>query len=94
VHVAVATHDLVLARTSLQRLLASDTSCELELLYGLPLAPAIKLARELGVRVRVYVPYGTAWLPYSLPDIRNKPALLWWLARDLLPRRMFKLPRT
>jgi proline dehydrogenase len=91
VHVAVATHDPVLARRSLQQLLAAGTSCELELLYGLPLRAAIDAARELGVRVRVYVPYGKAWLPYALSQLRQKPALFWWLARDALLGRAFKL---
>jgi len=41
--------------------------------YGLPLGPAVALARELGVPVRVYVPYGKAWLPYAISQIRDNP---------------------
>jgi proline dehydrogenase len=91
VPVAVATHDLELARASLRHLLAAGTKCELELLYGLPLGPAVGLARELGVPVRVYVPYGKAWLPYTIAQIRKDPRLWGRLACDLLLRSGFRL---
>ena len=91
VPVAVATHDLALARASLLRLLAAGTKCELELLYGLPLGPAAALARELDVPVRVYMPYGKAWLPYTISQIRDDPRLLGRLGCDLLLRSGFRL---
>jgi proline dehydrogenase len=64
--VAVATHDPQLARESILRLQASSTPCELELLFGLPVRRVLPVAAELGVPVRYYVPYGSAWLPYAL----------------------------
>jgi proline dehydrogenase len=80
--VAVATHRPELAREALGRLRASGTPCELELLYGLPLRGAMQVAREMDVPVRLYIPYGRAWLPYCMTQLRQKPHLLWWLARD------------
>jgi proline dehydrogenase len=82
--VAVATHDPELGRNALERLRRAGTPCSLELLYGLPVKPALKVARELGVPVRVYVPFGHGWLPYSLTHARQNPRVFWWVLRDLL----------
>jgi proline dehydrogenase len=82
--VAVATHDPELARTALERLRQAHTPCSLELLYGLPVKQALKVADELDVPVRVYVPYGHGWLPYSLTQARRNPRVFWWVLRDLI----------
>ena len=81
-HVAVATHDPDLAAASLQRLRAAGTSCELELLFGLPTRDVLPLARQAGVPVRMYIPFGAAWAPYCLSQVRRNPRILWWVARD------------
>ncbi len=84
--VAVATHDPQLGRQALRRLLDAGTPCFLELLYGLPVAAPLAIARELQVPVRVYIPFGYGWLPYSLGQARRNPRLLWWVLRDLAAR--------
>jgi proline dehydrogenase len=81
-HVAVATHDPELAAAALARLSKADTSCELELLFGLPTRAVLRVARKFGVPVRMYVPYGTAWAPYCLSQARQNPRILWWVLRD------------
>jgi proline dehydrogenase len=83
-HVAVATHDPMLAREALQRLRAADTSCELELLLGLPQKAVRRAVKDLSVPVRMYVPYGEAWLPYQLSQVRKNPRILWWVMCDAL----------
>jgi proline dehydrogenase len=83
-HVAVATHDAPLAREALHRLRAAGTSCELELLFGLPVRRAMEVARMAGVGIRCYVPYGQPWLPYRVADARGNPRIAWWMARDLV----------
>lgn len=85
-HVAVASHDPVVARAALERLRSAGTSHELELLFGLPAEPAMRIAAEMGVPVRFYVPYGYGWLPYCFTQMRKNPRILWWLARDLVKR--------
>jgi proline dehydrogenase len=80
--VAVATHDPVLARAALTRLLSAGTPCELELLLGLPMRTVVPIARELGVGIRIYIPFGLAWLPYGLSEIRQHPRMAWWLLKD------------
>lgn len=83
-HVAVATHDPLLAAESFRRLQAAGTACELELLFGLPMNAVRKVAAQAGVKVRVYVPYGESYLPYALSQVRKKPQILWWVMRDAL----------
>lgn len=90
--VAVATHDPPLAREALARLQAAGTSCELELLFGLPIWPALHVARAAGVPVRVYIPFGYAWLPYCLSQARKNPRILLWVLRDQLLGRSLRLP--
>jgi proline dehydrogenase len=65
-HVAVATHDMPLARSAIERLRAAGTSCELELLVGRPATDVLQLARAMDIRVRGYVPYGDGVLMYGL----------------------------
>lgn len=81
--VAVASHDVPLAAEAVRRLRAAGTPCVLELLYGLPMRASLRRAREQDVDVRVYVPYGTAYLPYALGALRREPGKIVWLARDV-----------
>lgn len=84
VHVAVATHNPLMARHSLRRLKNSGTPCELELLYGLPQRPLLEIARDFGVRARMYVPYGRAGLPYRLKHALRNPRIIGWFVHDLM----------
>jgi proline dehydrogenase len=81
-HVAVASHDVSLAAEAVRRLQARGTSCELELLYGLPMRRSLKLADELGLGVRAYVPYGESFLPYAMRRVALDPRIAWRLLRD------------
>jgi proline dehydrogenase len=87
IHVAVATHNPAMARHSLRRLKDAGTPCELELLYGLPQQPMLKIARNFGVSVRMYVPYGNAGLPYRLKNAVRNPRILGWFLHDLMRGR-------
>jgi len=73
--VAVATHDAVLAQEAARRLTARGTAFELELLCGLPRRAALARARSEQWKVRLYVPFGQAWLPYALGQVLRQPAL-------------------
>jgi proline dehydrogenase len=86
-HVAVASHDVPLVNEAVKRLRESDTSRELELLYGLPMRRSLEQADRLELGVRVYVPYGKSYLPYALSRARSNPRVVWWLVRDLLAAR-------
>ena len=82
-HVAVATHNPILARAALNRLKTSGTPCDLELLYGLPQRPLVDIAKQVGVRVRMYVPYGKAGRPYRLKESVRHPRYIGWFLHDL-----------
>ena len=78
--VAVATHNVTLARESLRRLTEAGTRCELEQLLGYPLRSSLEVARQFGVPIRLYVPFGHAHLPYYVSRAAAEP----WIARQLL----------
>ena len=92
--VAVATHDVALLRECLKRLRAARSYCEVELLFGLPVRPCIRVAREMGVTARLYVPYGEAYLPYTLSQARQRPVVFWWIVRDTLLARTLFVPKS
>jgi proline dehydrogenase len=83
-HVAVATHDPIVARKAIERLNAAGTSAELELLFGLPVRQVIPVANALGVPVRIYVPYGHAWVPYLISQASRNPRVVWRVMRDMI----------
>ena len=82
--VAVATHHPWLAEQALRRLLAAGTPCELEQLRGLPRRRTLAVARALGVRTRIYVPFGPGWWPYAVDKALARPYLAGWMLRDAL----------
>ena len=73
-HVSVATHDAALVREALHRLQTAHITCDVELLYGLPMKDALAEARVAMVPVRFYVPYGYARAPYRLSTPCESPA--------------------
>ena len=83
-HVSVATHDIPLAAEAIRRLRQQGTACDMELLFGLPQTKSMRQARKLGLPVRVYVPYGAAYLPYAVERLRKNPHVLFWLCKDFL----------
>ena len=88
-HVGIASHNASLVRDSARRLSEKGTSCELELLYGLPARRALSVAREFSMNNRMYVPYGCPSLPYSAGDIPKNLISALWLLRDVLRRAEF-----
>jgi len=89
-HVAVATHNVELAREALRRLKTCGIPCELELLYGLPRKRMLQLARELDVSARMYVPCGQAGLPYHLRQAARNPRIIGWFLHDLVRAKNFR----
>ncbi len=81
--VAVATHDVELAKKSLNKLRCAGTPCELEQLFGLPLRDD-RIAKPFDIKVRLYIPYGYAYLPYDISEAKKRPVIFVWLLKDLL----------
>ena len=77
---ALATHDCVLAREAIATCQKAGASVQLELFFGRPASAILALAREKGVSVGFYVPYGDTLLIYVIRDLLTNPHKL--LRRD------------
>ena len=85
VRAAFGTHDLVLIRrlselASTQGLAKADF--EVQMLYGIQRAEQERLARE-GCTSMVLVAYGTYWYPWFVRRLAERPANLWFMARNV-----------
>ena len=93
-HVAIATHNPKLARQALRRLRAEGTPCSLEVLLGYPIRRVGAAAAAERVPIRIYVPFGSPSLPYSLADATKRPRVAWWTLRDLYMLAKFRGSRS
>ncbi len=81
-----ATHDEALIRAIIQYARQNQIDAEtfeFQMLYGVrrDLQEAI---HQQGYRVRIYIPYGTAWYPYFMRRLAERPANLWFFLNNLL----------
>ncbi len=82
---AVATHDQRIqaeARRYVRERGIGPERFEFQMLYGIRRDLQRGLAAD-GYRVRVYVPYGTAWYPYFMRRLAERPANALFLLRNL-----------
>jgi proline dehydrogenase len=81
---AIATHDEDIQneaqRYRRERGIGAD-KFEFQMLYGIRRDLQRRLTSE-GYRVRVYVPYGTAWYPYFMRRLAERPANAMFLIRN------------
>jgi proline dehydrogenase len=83
---AFGTHDgalIAYAREAAAKAGKAPNEFEIQMLYGI----RRDLQRELvkgGCRVRVYIPYGSAWYPYLTRRMAERPANLLFFARALM----------
>lgn len=81
---ALATHDVPLLQAVLRTAQADGVPrerAEVQMLYGIRVEDQHTLARDH--RVRVFVCYGTAWFPWYIRRLAERPANLGLLARNL-----------
>lgn len=86
VYLGVATHDEGMIRATLdyaQQARIPADAYEFQMLYGVRRDLQETLERD-GYRVRVYVPYGSAWYPYFMRRLAERPANLWFFVTNLL----------
>jgi proline dehydrogenase len=82
---AFGTHDgamLGYAQTAARRRGLGRRSFEIQMLYGVRRDLQQDLARA-GYRVKIYVPFGSAWYPYLVRRLAERPANLRFLVRSL-----------
>jgi proline dehydrogenase len=84
----LATHDTRLIDRISKQALASDIpprAYEVQMLYGIRPDEQRRLA-STGYRVRVLISYGPAWFPWFMRRLAERPANVWFVARNLVVR--------
>ncbi|MFO8030537.1 MAG: proline dehydrogenase family protein [Cyclonatronaceae bacterium] len=84
----IATHDdhlIEWTKQHAQEYRISRDKFEFQLLYGLRLSTCEQLVQE-GYRVRVYVPYGTMWLPYFSRRLRERKENIWFILTNMIKK--------
>ncbi len=82
---AIATHDerlINIAESFAKENNIPKDRFEFQMLYGIRRDLQERLIAE-GYRVRIYVPYGTYWMPYTIRRIRERKENLWFVLRNI-----------
>jgi len=85
IRAAFGTHDMLLLRHISESAAASGlpkTSVEVQMLYGIQSSEQERLARD-GYRSKVLVSYGSHWYTWFMRRLAERPANLWFVARNL-----------
>jgi proline dehydrogenase len=86
VHVAFATHDEIIIEEIINYTTSHQIpvdAFEFQMLFGIRRELQNQLV-EKGYQVRIYVPYGTAWYPYFVRRLAERPANLWFFLSNYL----------
>ncbi len=86
-YLCIATHDekmIQAAENIIKESKVSPARYEFQMLYGIRGARQEELAKQH--KMRVYVPFGTAWYPYFMRRLAERPANLWFFARSFFAR--------
>lgn len=86
-HPIFGTHDMVLVRRIVARatqLGVADGRYEIHMLYGVRMKEQRELARA-GRTVATLISYGSAWFPWYMRRLAERPANIWFIVRSLFP---------
>jgi proline dehydrogenase len=86
VYHGLATHDEKIIREAQAFAISekiSRDSFEFQMLYGIRRDLQPSLVRE-GWRMRVYIPFGTEWYPYFMRRLGERPANVFFIAKNML----------
>jgi proline dehydrogenase len=86
VYHGLATHDEKIIRQAqafARKESIAPESFEFQMLYGIRRDLQQSLVRD-GWRMRVYIPFGTEWYPYFMRRLGERPANVFFIARNLL----------
>jgi proline dehydrogenase len=84
----IATHDDLLIQATKDFVAQNDIDrdrFEFQMLYGIRPETQVQIAEE-GYHMRVYVPYGTQWVPYYTRRLRERKENVWFILKNLLRR--------
>ncbi|MDO9549154.1 MAG: proline dehydrogenase family protein [Candidatus Marinimicrobia bacterium] len=82
---AIATHDLELISVCEEYIKTNNIPAEryeFQALYGVPIQNTLKRLVEDGHTVRIYVPYGKDWYPYSMRRLKENPDIAGYIFKD------------
>jgi len=86
IYICLATHDQPL----LEKLYKLIDECkpksdkfEFQMLYGVPMEKFININKNKKFETRIYVPFGKDWHPYSLRRMKENPAILSYVIKNL-----------
>lgn len=91
-YVGIATHDDLLIEESnrmISELQVSRQNYEFQMLLGVRPNLRLRLIRD-GHRLRVYVPYGQDWYPYSIRRLKENPQIAGYVLKSLFTRDRLK----
>lgn len=89
---AIATHDPALidfAERKIKEYAVPQSRYEFQMLFGIR-RDLQEQVHAAGHPLRVYIPFGSAWCPYFMRRLAERPANIWFLVRSLTAER--KLP--
>lgn len=84
-YLCIATHDenmIASAKNIINQHNIPQDRYEFQMLYGIRSDRQQEIASE-GEKMRVYVPFGEAWYPYFVRRLAERPANLWFFAKNL-----------
>ena len=87
-YLCIATHDENMisgTKTIIQKHNIPQDRYEFQMLYGVRNQRQREIVAK-GEKMRVYVPFGEAWYPYFVRRLAERPANLWFFAKNLFTR--------
>jgi proline dehydrogenase len=84
VYLGIATHDEKMIEAAVKYVQENNIprdAFEFQMLYGIRRELQEMLVQK-GYRIRIYVPYGTAWYPYFVRRLAERPANLWFFVSN------------
>lgn len=85
-YLCLATHDenmIIATKAIIKQHNIPQDRYEFQMLYGVRTQRHHEIADE-GEKMRVYVPFGEAWYPYFVRRLAERPANLWFFAKNLV----------
>lgn len=85
---AIATHDDYLiewTKNFVREKGIPNNKFEFQMLYGIRTKTQERLAKE-GYNIRIYVPFGTHWLPYFYRRLRERKENVWFVVKNLFKK--------
>ncbi len=84
-YVGIATHDEYLINEAYRMIKEKNipkNKFEFQMLYGVTEHLRDKINSD-GYKIRIYIPYGEHWYPYSVRRLKENPQLAWYITKSI-----------